>query len=54
MSGLLTSQRAILIGEFKGQVSQLDATTANPAAGAPEYDQMTTFVRIVLPVNAGR
>ena len=55
MSSLLTSQRAILIGEIKGQVSQLDATTANPsAAGAPEYDQVTTFVRIVLPVNAQR
>ena len=54
MSGLLTSQRAILIGEIKGQVSQLDATTAKPSASAPEYDQVTTFVRIVLPVNAER
>ena len=54
MSSLLTSQRAILIGEIKGQVSQLDATTAKPSASAPEYDQVTTFVRIVLPVNAER
>ena len=54
MSGLLTSQRAILIGELKGQVSQLEATTTNPSAGTPEYDQVTTFVRIVLPVNAER
>ena len=54
MSGLLTSQRAILIGEIKGQVSQLNAATAKPSSVAPEYDQVTTFVRIVLPVNAQR
>ena len=54
MSSLLTSQRAILIGELKSQVSRLDATTVNPSAGTPEYDQVTTFVRIVLPVNAER
>ena len=54
MSDLLTSQRAILIGEVKGQVSQLNVTPSNSAANAPEYDQVTTFVRIVLPVNAER
>ena len=54
LSDLLTSQRAILIGEVKGQISCLDATAANPKAASPEYDHVTTFVRIVLPVNAER
>lgn len=54
LSNLLTSQRAILIGELKGQVSLLDTSAADPAASDPEYDQVTTFVRIVLPVNAER
>ena len=50
LSDLLTSQRAILIGELKSQVSQLEVKAANPNSGSPEYDQVTTFVRIVLPV----
>ncbi len=54
MSDLLTSQRAILIGELKGQVSVLDAKADDSSGGDPEYDQVTTFVRIVLPVNAER
>ena len=54
MSGLLTSQRAILIGELKGQVSKLDVSAANPTSSEPEYDQVTTLVRIVLPVAAER
>ena len=54
MSDLLTSQRAILVGELKGQVSQLEVTASNPNSGAPEYDQVTTFVRIVLPVKISR
>ena len=54
MSDLLTSQRAILVGEIKGQVSQLEVTEANPHPVAPEYDQVTTFVRIVLPVSNAR
>ena len=41
MSDLLTSQRAILVGELKGQVSQLEASAANPNSGDPEYDQVT-------------
>ena len=51
MSELLTSQRAILVGELKGQGSRLEVTSANRQAGDPEYDQVTTFVRIVLPVT---
>jgi len=54
MSDLLTSQRAILVGELKGQASQLEVTAANPNSGDPEYDQVTTFVRIVFPVTNAR
>ena len=54
MSDLLTSQRAILVGELKGQVSRLNVTSADPNSGDPEYDQVTTFVRIVLPVTNAR
>ena len=54
MSDLLTSQRAILVGELKGQVSQLDVTSANAQQDNPEYDQVTTFVRIVFPVSNAR
>ena len=54
MSDLLTSQRAILVGELKAQVSRLDVTSADPNSGDPEYDQVTTFVRIVLPVANAR
>ena len=54
LSDLLISQRAILVGELKGQASKLDVTSADPSESDPEYDQVTTFVRIVLPVSNAR
>ena len=54
MSDLLTSQRAILVGELKGQASRLDVTSTDSLEHDPEYDQVTTFVRIVLPVMNAR
>ena len=54
LSELLTSQRAILVGELKGRVSQLEVTSTDSSSGDPEYDQVTTFVRIVLPVTNAR